>query len=1009
VLVRLADEAMRQRLDRHAAAATGRHPAVAELARDVRFHYFDEPVLEALLAQGYAETKAALDQLAADPDGWARRAGVDAAVACPQPMRGDLLRYWTATTDPAFHRVLLEIYTRRFYRTRELHDLRFVSQGDHLLCLADYDWGNKHIHLVVGYAPIDGLSGLLSAIATHMSGVDPQRDVVVDVVSWRPGEQPTADQTAADLEALAADIEFPRAPWRLDVTVTSTGGELPEHLRTQHMTYRPRSDGGFSEEPIYRNLHPMLAKRLDLWRLGNFRLERLTSAEDVYLFHGIANENPKDHRLFALAEVRDLTVVHDAAGAPTYPWLERTGLQALAAMRAARAGYGTHERPVANRIVLFVRPVWRVPRESWPSLAASLAPLAVGVGLEKVVLRVRIPEPGGALRDSFLHVEGVGGGGGVTVTEKPPGNEPVRPLTRYRQKVLVAERFGVPYPYEIVRMLAPAAGASADFPAGAFVEHDLGADGALRPVDREPGRNEANIVVGLLTSYTDKVPEGMTRVALLSDPTRGLGSLAEPECRRILAALDLAERLRVPVEWFAVSSGALIAMDSGTENMDWIAGVLRRLIEFTQRGGEVNIVVTGINVGGQPYWNAEATMLLHTKGILVMTPHSAMVLTGKQALDYSGGMSAEDNLGIGGFDHVMGPNGQGQYWAPTFEDACQILLRHYEHSYVVPGERFPRRTKTADPYERDVRVAPHRVLPGCDFRIVGDVFAEASNPERKSPFDIRSVMRAVSDTDADPLERWAWWRDAESSVVWDTHVGGIPVCMLGLESRPLPRRGFVPADGPGAWTSGTLFPQASRKTARAVNAASGNRPLVVLANLSGFDGSPESMRKWQLEYGAEIGRSITNFSGPIVFVVISRYHGGAFVVFSKKLNSSMEIAAVDGSYASVIGGAPAAATVFAREVKARTGKDPAVVALQDRIAGASGGQASGLRAELAQLIEQVRSAKLGEIAAEFDAVHTIERARRVGSVDRIIPASELRPYVIDALERGMAATLAGAD
>ena len=32
----------------------------------------------------------------------------------------------------------------------------------------------------------------------------------------------------------------------------------------------------------------------------------------------------------------------------------------------------------------------------------------------------------------------------------------------------------------------------------------------------------------------------MTRVALLSDPTRGLGNLAEAECRRIIAALDLA-------------------------------------------------------------------------------------------------------------------------------------------------------------------------------------------------------------------------------------------------------------------------------------------------------------------------------------------------------------------------------------------------------------------------------------------------------------------------------------
>jgi len=33
---------------------------------------------------------------------------------------------------------------------------------------------------------------------------------------------------------------------------------------------------------------------------------------------------------------------------------------------------------------------------------------------------------------------------------------------------------------------------------------------------------------------------------------------------------------------------------------------------------------------------------------------------------------------------------------------------------------------------------------------------------------------------------------------------------------------------------------------------SNNRPVVILANLSGFDGSPESMRKLQLEYGAEL-------------------------------------------------------------------------------------------------------------------------------------------------------------
>ena len=117
--------------------------------------------------------------------------------------------------------------------------------------------------------------------------------------------------------------------------------------------------------------------------------------------------------------------------------------------------------------------------------------------------------------------------------------------------------------------------------------------------------------------------------------------------------------------------------------------MLRRIIEFTQDGGEINVVVTGINVGAQPYWNAEATMLMHTKGILVMTPDSAMVLTGKTGLDYSGGVSAEDNFGIGGYDRVMGPNGQAQYWAPDLASAVGVLFQHYEHAYVVPGERVP--------------------------------------------------------------------------------------------------------------------------------------------------------------------------------------------------------------------------------------------------------------------------------------------------------------------------------
>jgi acetyl-CoA carboxylase carboxyltransferase component len=248
-------------------------------------------------------------------------------------------------------------------------------------------------------------------------------------------------------------------------------------------------------------------------------------------------------------------------------------------------------------------------------------------------------------------------------------------------------------------------------------------------------------------------------------------------------------------------------------------------------------------------------------------------------------------------------------------------------------------------------------------------------------------------------------RDADTAVVWDAHLGGHPVALLGIESRPLPRRGVVPADGPDSFSSGTLFPLSSKKLARAINGASGNRPLVVLANLSGFDGSPDSLRSLQLEYGAEIGRAVVNFDGPIVFCVISRFHGGAFVVFSQALNDSLETIAVEGARASVIGGAPAAAVVFAGEVNERARRDIRVAELEELAVNADGVERARLRARLADATETVRSEKLGEVAAEFDHVHSVERALQVGSVSKLVTAERLRPALIDAVERGISREL----
>lgn len=998
-----ATDMFRNLLDRMISVTRGIFPALSDMASELRYRCFDQPLFEQARRHVYAQMEEHLLYLASHPHAHDRGPRIRELVECPQPLLSLFSEHFAAA-DPSLLQLMLEILTSRYYRVENLMNFRSETMNGHCFVSAEYEQEGKPVHLFAALADFAQLSDTVRDMFPLIEGLPVEHNVVIDLYAWGCGNLSDPEATEDKIRGVLNQAGFPRPIQRIVVAVGGSNNNGTG--RMQHFTYRP-CEHGYKEKRLYRGLHPMMGKRLHLWRLANFKLDRLPSVEDIYLFHGVARENPKDERLFAVAEVRDVTPVRDEHGRIVHlPHLERMFSEAVASFRHYQSRRSSHERLYWNRILLYVWPPLRLEPDELHRIMQGLAPATEGLGLEQVVVNIRTPHPKtGVLREILVRISSPAGAG-LLVTYRPAAKlQPLRALSEYEQKVIRMRRRGLIYPYEIVRMLTPAPeDTRAEFPPGEFSEYDLNQDNRLVPVERPYGQNKANIIVGMIRNFTDKYPEGMLRVLLLSDPGRDLGAIAEPECRRIIAALDLAEKNRVPLEWFPISAGAKISMESGVENMDWIARVLRRLVEFTQQGGEVNLVVNGINVGAQPYWNAEATMLMHTRGILIMTPAAAMVLTGKRALDYSGSVSAEDNQGIGGYDRIMGLNGQAQYWAKDINQACHILFRHYEHTYVMRGERFPRSAPTNDPADRDVQSYCYGEN-GQAFSSVAEILSEEKNPGRKQSFDIRKVMMAVIDQDHAPLERWAGMQDAETAVVWDAHLGGYPVCAIGIESRPVPRLGFVPADGPDQWTAGTLFPLSSKKVARAINAASNNRPVVVLANLSGFDGSPESMRKLQLEYGAEIGRAVVNFVGPMVFCVISRYHGGAYVVFSRALNEGLEVAALEGTYASVIGGAPAAAVVFATEVEARARKDARLTELSEAIARAESSEKSRLRAHWNELFKIVHSEKLGEIASEFDRIHSVHRALSVGALHHILPPSKLRPYLIHAIERGMVGEL----
>ncbi len=554
---------LRETLDRVVQVAERRDPEVADVARECRWRLFDEPLVAAAREAVLDEALLCLDGLAAGGGEAHRREDVAMVVRCPFPLVTAVAERlsWPGHRQ----RVLLEVMTRRFYR---MPSLRGFGDADGMLT-ATYTFAGRERHLATAFIALEDLEQATARFAGFAAGLPAGAEASADLYARWDGPAPDSDALARDLRARLSVAALPASVHRIVVAVA-----VPVRGRglgaVETFTFRPGPDGLYEDE-FLRGMHPMIAHRLQVWRLSNFKLDRLPSAEDVYVFHGVARENPKDERLFAIAEVRDLTAVRDEDGRLTaLPEFERMYVEALEGLRGFQAHRAAGRRLQWNRVLLYVWPQIDLTPAEMTGLLARLAPATEGLGIEMVLVRGRLREGDGVVRDRVLRFFSPAGAGVLVEVDDPP-TRALEPLDEGARRIVSARRRGTPHPAEVLKLLG-----------GAFEEHDLDDAGQLVPVSRPVATNSASVVVGLVRNVTARHPEGMLRVALLGDPTRALGSLAEPECRRIIAALDLAERLGVPLEWFALSAGAKIAMDSGTENMDWIADVLRRIIEFTQ-------------------------------------------------------------------------------------------------------------------------------------------------------------------------------------------------------------------------------------------------------------------------------------------------------------------------------------------------------------------------------------------------------------------------------------------
>ena len=281
VLRETAGDGFRELLSRMMVESQDRYPAIHDLARELHYHYFERPIQEQVSKEALSRADEILSKLALDPCGPDRAAQIAELVAVPYPLKGFMSRRLEqASHDERL--IMLETLARRYYKMCDLKDFELVSHSGIDVSKCWYEYEGKKIHFLATHIAGKELPGAITELRRHIEAVPEGDDVVVDYYVLHREELESPQKTSDGLRRLLEAVELARPVRRVIVSATGSETGLGAN-ELQAFTFR-MSDDGFREELIYRGMHPMLSKRLLLWRLRDLDTERVESADDVYLY-----------------------------------------------------------------------------------------------------------------------------------------------------------------------------------------------------------------------------------------------------------------------------------------------------------------------------------------------------------------------------------------------------------------------------------------------------------------------------------------------------------------------------------------------------------------------------------------------------------------------------------------------------------------------------------------------------------------------------------------------------
>ena len=145
---------VRQLLDRLVRATQLRFPIVGDLARSIRFRWFDQPLVDEERTSVLAGVRGELAELS-DDEAPNRAERIDALAAIPE----QIVRFLAERLGHGIpgHEPMLEVLARRHYREYELHDLRVLDVDGRPFVAADYVLDeNRPTRLVSTAGTFDG-------------------------------------------------------------------------------------------------------------------------------------------------------------------------------------------------------------------------------------------------------------------------------------------------------------------------------------------------------------------------------------------------------------------------------------------------------------------------------------------------------------------------------------------------------------------------------------------------------------------------------------------------------------------------------------------------------------------------------------------------------------------------------------------------------------------------------------------------------------------------------------